>query len=148
MVHFIEWISYINSHNRFYLFIPMCTTRPWTMWSGYNRARHRKYSFTFKEDEISVTVFINCVNTRRQAPPEVSDLHGVSVHHPVVSHGPKPLVLQSEQKQLSTKASLQELPVQWFNAFTGGAGALITVLHQNSQIISCTTCPQWSQRFL
>lgn len=49
---------------------------------------------TFKKDKISITVFINCINTGRQAPPEVSNLHGVSIHHPIVSHSPKPLVLQ------------------------------------------------------
>lgn len=57
---------------------------------------------TFKEDKIPITVFINRIDTRRQAPPEVSDLHGVSIHHPVVSHSPKPLVLQTKQKHLST----------------------------------------------
>lgn len=57
---------------------------------------------TFKEDKIPITVFINCIDTRRQAPPEVSNLHGVSIHHPVVSHSPKPLVLQTKQKHLST----------------------------------------------
>lgn len=57
---------------------------------------------TFKEDKIPITVFINCIDTRRQAPPEVSNLHGVPIHHSVVSHSPKPLVLQSKQKHLST----------------------------------------------
>lgn len=59
---------------------------------------------TFKEDKVPVAVLVHGVHTGRQAPPEVRDLHGVPLHHPVVPHPPEPLVLQSKQKSLSMAA--------------------------------------------
>lgn len=56
---------------------------------------------TFKEDKIPVTVFINCINAGRQTPPEVGNLHGVSIHHPVVSDSPEPLILETKYTSLT-----------------------------------------------
>lgn len=108
----------------------------------------RELSLTFKEDKIPITVFINCINARRQAPPEVSNLHGVSIHHPVVSDSPKPLVLQSKQKQLSTGARPPGISLSCGLLLLQVSSAVITVLYQNSQMNSLTTCPLGSQRFL
>lgn len=58
-------------------------------------------SLTFKEDKIPFTVFINCINAGRQSPPEVRNLHGVSIHHPVVSDSPKPLILETKYMSLT-----------------------------------------------
>lgn len=51
---------------------------------------------TFKEDKIPLTVFINCINAGRQSPPEVGNLHRVSIHHSIVSDSPKPLILETK----------------------------------------------------
>lgn len=54
---------------------------------------------TFEEDEVALIVFVHRVDPRGQAAPEVSDLHGVPVHDPVVPHPPEPLVLQAKHRK-------------------------------------------------
>lgn len=56
--------------------------------------------FTFKEDELLLTVLIHSVDLRRQTFPELTDLHGVSGHHGIIPHPPEPLVLMRHRQQL------------------------------------------------
>lgn len=67
--------------------------------------RGRRGGLTFEEDEVAVAVLVHRVDAGWQAPPEVRDLHGVAVHHPVVPDAPEPLVLRSKQRA-SQPASL------------------------------------------
>lgn len=90
----ISW-NELTSLNRFYLFICMYAAGP--KMTKTQQSKTWGTLLTFKEDKIPITVFVNRVDTRWQAPPEVSNLHGVAVHHSVVSHAPKPLVLQTRE---------------------------------------------------
>lgn len=58
--------------------------------------------FTFKEDKFSVRPLVGGVDARRQALPEVIDLHGVTFLHLVVPQTPEPPVLQHNQGGLDT----------------------------------------------
>ena len=62
------------------------------------QVQQSKTLLTFEEDKVPIIVFVHCVDTRRQATPEVSDLHGVPIHDPVVPHTPEPLFLQAKHK--------------------------------------------------
>lgn len=64
------------------------------------------FFLTFKEDKIPVTVFINCINAGRQSSPEIGNLHGVSIHHPVVSDSPKPLILETKYTPLTVLSGI------------------------------------------
>lgn len=55
---------------------------------------HPASLLTFKEDEPPVMPLIGCINVPREAPPEVSDGHGVVVQHPVVPDPPEPPALE------------------------------------------------------
>lgn len=80
--------------------------------SSHSKVLHKillLFFLTFKEDKIPLTVFINCINAGRQSPPEVGNLHRVSIHHPVVSDSPKPLILETKHTLLTTFICLQLL---------------------------------------
>lgn len=53
--------------------------------------------FTFKEDKLSIRSLVGGVDARRQALPELIDLHGVTLLHLVVPQAPEPAVLQHNQ---------------------------------------------------
>ena len=53
---------------------------------------------TFEEDELALAVLVHGVYLGRQAPPENTDEHGVSRHHGVVPHPPKPVVLRGKER--------------------------------------------------
>lgn len=107
----ISW-NELTSLNRFYLFICMYAAGPKTQ-----QSKTWGTLLTFKEDKIPITVFVNRVDTRWQAPPEVSNLHGVAVHHSVVSYTPKPLVLQTrESVTQQTRRLPPQRPAPWSNA--------------------------------
>lgn len=70
---------------------------------------------TFEEDKFAVRSLVGGVDARRQALPELIDLHGITFLHLVVPQTPKPAVLQhSELKQVKNPMSLdtviQNLP--------------------------------------
>lgn len=52
---------------------------------------------TFEEDKLALAVLIDCVYLGRQASPEHSDGHGVSLHYRVIFHPPKPVVLKGNR---------------------------------------------------
>ena len=49
---------------------------------------------TLEEDKFPISPLVGGVDVGRQAPPEVTDGHRVTWQHLVVTHTPKPLVLQ------------------------------------------------------
>jgi len=58
--------------------------------SGFNQMRP-----TFEEDKFPVVPLVGGVDVGGQALPEVTDGHRVTRQHLVVTHTPKPLVLQT-----------------------------------------------------
>lgn len=62
----------------------------------------KKCDLTFEEDELALAVLVHGVYLRRQAPPENADEHGVPRHHRVISHSPKPVVLEEKQRMHET----------------------------------------------
>lgn len=54
---------------------------------------------TFEEDKLALIVLVHGIYLGRQAPPEHTDEHGVSWHHRVIPHPPKPVVLKETQKR-------------------------------------------------
>lgn len=55
---------------------------------------HPASVLTFKEDEPPVMPLIGSIDVPREAPPEVSNGHGVVVQHPVVPDPPEPPALE------------------------------------------------------
>lgn len=54
---------------------------------------------TFEKDKLALAVLVDGIYLGRQAPPENTDEHGVSWHHRVISHPPKPVVLKHRQRR-------------------------------------------------
>lgn len=48
---------------------------------------------TFEEDKSSISPFVGCIYAGRQALPELLDLHGVALLHPVITQAPEPAIL-------------------------------------------------------
>ena len=48
---------------------------------------------TFEEDKLAILPLIGSVDGCGQAPPELADGHGVSIHHLVFPHAPEPTLL-------------------------------------------------------
>lgn len=73
---------------------------------------------TFEESKLPIIPFKGRVNMSGQAPPEVTDRHGVSVQDVVVAHPPEPFFLEqifflasaAFQKRNSAWSSLATLP--------------------------------------
>lgn len=65
--------------------------------SGDGGGETRK--LTFEEDKLSLAVLVDGVYLGRQAPPENTDEHGVSWHHRVISHAPKPVILKEHKER-------------------------------------------------
>lgn len=61
--------------------------------------RSRVEQCTFEEDKFALAVLVDGVDLGWQAPPEDADEHGVSRHDRVVSHPPKPMVLEEKKGQ-------------------------------------------------
>ena len=49
---------------------------------------------TFEEDKLAILPLVGSVNGCRQAPPELADGHGVSIHHLIIPHPPEPALLE------------------------------------------------------
>ena len=62
--------------------------------AGWRRIKAHWRALTFEEDELALAVLVGGVYLGRQAPPEEADEHGVPRHHRVISHPPKPVVLE------------------------------------------------------
>lgn len=52
---------------------------------------------TFEEDKSSISPFIGCVYAGRQPLPELLDLHGVALLHPVIAQAPEPTILRVKE---------------------------------------------------
>lgn len=49
---------------------------------------------TFEEDKSSISPFVGCIYAGWQALPELLDLHGVALLHPVIAQAPEPAILR------------------------------------------------------
>ena len=54
---------------------------------------------TFEEDKSSISPFIGCIYAGRQALPELLDLHGVTLLHPVIAQAPEPAILGVKEER-------------------------------------------------
>lgn len=55
---------------------------------------------TFKEDEPAVVPLISSIDISGQAPPEVTDGHGIVIQNPVPTHPPEPTALRKQNKDV------------------------------------------------
>lgn len=62
---------------------------------------------TFKEDKLALAVLIHGIYLGWQTPPEHVDEHGITWHHCIVPHPPKPMILvEKEQTECKIKHGL------------------------------------------
>lgn len=54
---------------------------------------------TFEEDKSSISPFIGCIYAGGQALPELLDLHGVTLLHPVIAQTPEPAILGVKEER-------------------------------------------------
>lgn len=55
--------------------------------------KEKEAHVTFEEDKSPIGSFIGCIYAGRQALPELFDLHGVTLLHPVIAKAPEPAIL-------------------------------------------------------
>lgn len=55
---------------------------------------------TFEEDKFAIWSLVGCVDARREAFPELIDLHGITLLHLVVPQTPKPPILQHNRRNV------------------------------------------------
>lgn len=55
---------------------------------------------TFKEDEPAVMPLVSSINVSGQAPPEVTDGHGIVIQNPVPTHPPEPTALRKQNNNV------------------------------------------------
>lgn len=74
---------------------------------------------TFEEGKLPIIPFKGGVNVSWQAPPEVTDRHGVSVQDVVVANSPEPFVLEiKKKKSFSASAAFQKRNSAWTSLAT------------------------------
>lgn len=73
---------------------------------------------TFEESKLPIIPFKGRVNMSGQAPPEVTDRHGVSVQDVVVAHPPEPFFLEIETDFFLASAAFQKRNSAWTSLAT------------------------------
>lgn len=119
--------------------------------SSHSKVLHKILLFfflTFKEDKIPLAVFINCINVGRKSPPEVGNLHGVSIHHPVVPDSPKPLILETKQTLLTIFVRVQLLSWKYWTAYHGIFRADFLLSGEAQCVCICLTLQMFQNWFL
>lgn len=59
---------------------------------------------TFEEDKSSISPFVGCIYAGGQALPELLNLHGVTLLHPVITQAPEPAILGEGEGRKTRKA--------------------------------------------